>query len=58
MSRGSFQISYVDGVVNTIWSANPLPAGTIAGDLLVVNGASGGANTSLMGVKAYQVNGN
>jgi hypothetical protein len=58
VSRGSFQISYVDGVVNTIWSANPLPAGTIAGDLLVVNGASGGANTSLMGVKAYQVNGN
>ena len=58
VSRGSFQISYVDGVVNTIWSAQALPAGTTANDLLVVNGAPGSASSSLMGVKAYQVNGN
>ena len=58
VSRGSFQISYVDGVVNTIWSAQALPAGTTGGDLLIVNGASGGANSSLMGIRAYQVNGN
>jgi hypothetical protein len=58
VSRGSFQVSYVDGVVNTLWSAQAFPAGTTTGDLLIVNGASGGANTSLQGIKAYQVNGN
>jgi len=58
VSRGSFQISYVDGVVNTIYSAQALPAGTTANDLLIVNGASGGAGTSIQGIKAYQVNGN
>jgi hypothetical protein len=58
VSRGSFQISYVDGVVNTIFSAQALPAGTIAGDLLVINGAPGTAGGSVMGVRAYQVNGN
>src|SRR5262249_2570236 len=39
--RGSFQISFVDGVINTIYSANLLPAGTTANDILVVNGATG-----------------
>ena len=58
VSRGSFQISYVDGVVNTLWSAMALPAGTTAGDLLIVNGAPGSASSSVMGVRAYQVNGN
>jgi hypothetical protein len=58
VSRGSFQISFVDGVVNTIFSAQALPAGTVANDLLMVNGASGGANTSIMGIRGYQVNGN
>jgi hypothetical protein len=58
VSRGTFQISFVDGVVNTIFSAQALPAGTIAGDLLVVNGAPGTAGGSVMGIRAYQVNGN
>jgi hypothetical protein len=58
VSRGTFQISYVDGVINTIYSAQALPAGTIAGDLLVVNGAPGTAGGSVMGIRAYQVNGN
>src|SRR6266404_8740332 len=57
-SRGTFQISYVDGVINTIYSANALPAGPTAGDLLVVNGAPGTAGGSVMGIRAYQVNGN
>jgi hypothetical protein len=56
--RGSFQVSFVDGVVNTIWSANTLPAGTTTGDILVVNGATGAAASSVMGIQAYQVNGN
>lgn len=58
VSRGSFQVSYVDGVINTIFSAQALPAGTIAGDLLVINGAPGTAGGSVMGIRAYQVNGN
>ena len=58
VSRGTFQISYVDGVINTIYSANALPAGTTTGDLLVVNGAPGTAGGSVMGIRAYQVNGN
>lgn len=57
-TRGSFQISFVDGVVNTIYSADALPVGTTTGDLLIVNGASGAAGASIMGIKAYQVNGN
>lgn len=57
-SRGFFQISFVDGVINTIFSAQALPAGTTAGDLLVVNGAPGTAGGSVMGIRAYQVNGN
>lgn len=57
-TRGSFQISFVDGVVNTIFSAQALPPGTTTGDLLIVNGASGAANASIQGIKAYQVNGN
>ncbi len=52
------QISYVDGVINTIYSATALPPSTTAGDLLVVNGAPGTAGGSVMGIRAYQVNGN
>ena len=40
-TRGAFQISFVDGVLNTVFSAQALPAGTTTGDLLIVNGASG-----------------
>lgn len=60
-TRGAFQISFVDGVTNTLWSADALPSvggATTAGDLLVVNGAAGTAGTSIMGIRAYQVNGN
>lgn len=57
-TRGSFQVSYVDGVINTIYSQFALPPGTIAGDLLVINGAPGTAGGSVMGIRAYQVNGN
>jgi hypothetical protein len=55
-SRGSFTISYVDGVSNTIYSAGALPSGTTTGDLLVVAGAAGSSGSSLMGLRAYQVN--
>lgn len=58
VARGSFTISYVDGVSNTINSAQALPAGTTTGDFLMVAGASGAAGSSLMGLRAYQVNSN
>ena len=60
-TRGAFQVSLVDGVTNTAWSADALPSvggATAAGDIIVVNGATGAAGTSIMGIKAYQVNGN
>jgi hypothetical protein len=56
--RGSFTISYVDGVSNTIYSAGVLPSGTTTTDLLVIAGAAGTAGSSLMGLRAYQVNSN
>ena len=60
-TRGAFQVSFVDGVTNTAWSADALPSvggATATGDIVVVNGATGAAGTSIMGIKAYQVNGN
>jgi hypothetical protein len=58
VSRGSFQISYVDGVTNTIYSQDALPPLTATNDLLIINGATGAAGTSIQGIRAYQVNGN
>lgn len=61
-TRGSFTISYVDPVTNTIYSAaNALPStggATAAGDYLIVSGASGAAGGSIMGLRAWQVNSN
>jgi hypothetical protein len=57
-SRGSFVISYVDGVSNTVYSSGALPAGTATGDFLMVAGSAGSAGSSLMGLRAYQVNSN
>ena len=60
-TRGAFQVSFVDGPTNTAWSADALPSvggATATGDIVVVNGATGAAGTSIMGIKAYQVNGN
>ena len=55
-NRGSFTISYVDPVLNTIYSAGALPPGTATGDLLIVNGGTGATGSSLMGLRAYQTN--
>ena len=58
-SRGSFTISYVDGVAQAIYAATPgLPSGTIPGDYLMVAGSSGVAGSSILGIKAWQVNSN
>lgn len=57
-SRGSFVVSYTDPVSQTIYSAQALPTGTTTGDYLVVNGASGAAGSSILGLRAWQVNSN
>jgi hypothetical protein len=57
-NRGSFTISYVDGVSNTIYSSGALPVGTATSDFLMIAGAPGAANTSMAGIRTYQVNGN
>lgn len=59
--RGSFTISYSDPVTQTLFSAQSLPGGTATGDyLFVYNGtsATGAAAASILGIKAWQVNGN
>ena len=56
--RGSFRISFQDGVTNTIWSTGLLPAGIATGDYLMVAGSSGALGNSLAGIRTYQVTGN
>ena len=56
--RGSFRISYADGVAQTIYSTGNLPAGTATGDYLMVAGSSGALGSSVAGIKTYQVTGN
>jgi len=57
-SRGSFTISYVDPVAQTIYSAGALPSGTTTGDYLMVAGTSGAAGSSILGLRAWQLNSN
>jgi hypothetical protein len=59
--RGSFTISYVDGVTNTLFSSGALPVGTTTGDYLFIyngNTSTGAASASILGIKAWQVNSN
>ena len=59
--RGSFTISYVDPVSQTIYSASALPAGTTTGDYLFIyngNTSTGAASASIQGIRAWQVNSN
>lgn len=54
-NRGTATISYVDPVTNTLWFSTALPTGTTNGDILVVQGASGAAGSSIWG-KNYWIN--
>lgn len=59
--RGSFTISYVDPVSQTIYSASALPALTAVGDYLFIyngNTSTGAASASIQGIRAWQVNSN
>ena len=58
-ARGTFVISYVDPVANAVYAATPgLPAGTTNGDILVIQGASGAAGSSIYGKDYWINNGN
>lgn len=54
-NRGTATISYVDPVSYTLWFSTALPAGTVATDSLVVQGAAGTAGSSIYG-KNYWIN--
>jgi hypothetical protein len=59
--RGSFTISYVDPVAQTIYSASALPSGTITGDYLFIyngNTSTGAAAATVLGIRNWQVNSN
>jgi hypothetical protein len=57
-NRGAFVISFVDAVSNTIYSSTALPVGTTTTDFLVISGSAGTAGSSIMGLRAWQVNSN
>jgi hypothetical protein len=54
-NRGSVTITSVDAGAKQINLTTNAPAGTTAGDILVVAGGTGAAASSLLGVKYYQV---
>jgi hypothetical protein len=60
-ARGNATISYVDVTTQTIWFSTALPSvggATAVGDFIMVQGGSGAANSSILGLKAWQVNSN
>ena len=56
--RGGATIQSVDIQNNTIWLTAAIPAGTIAGDLILASGSSGQANSGIFGLPYYNVAGN
>lgn len=56
--RGTVTILSVDAPNGQINLNGPVPAGTQAGDLLLVSGSAGVANSGLFGIKYWQVSSN
>lgn len=54
----SLQIQIESISDNTIWMATPIPGTVLAGMVIMVQGASGQANTGLFGLKYYNVGSN
>lgn len=52
------QIQSVDSGSNTIWLTAAVPGAVATGQVILVNGSSGVANSGLYGLRYYQVNGN
>jgi len=55
---GTVTVLTVDFANKTIWLTGPVPAGVVAGTLLLVSGSAGQANSGLAGLRAYQSAGN
>jgi|SRR5580692_10446040 hypothetical protein len=55
---GTVTVLKVDIANNTIWLTTAVPAAVTTGTLLLVSGSAGVANSSLFGLRAYQVAGN
>jgi hypothetical protein len=53
--RGSWQIQSIDSSNTALWGTVAPPAGTTAGDVLMVTGSSGQANSGIPGILAYHV---
>ena len=56
--RGTAQILSIDIANNTIWLTAAPPAGTTGGDLLLLTGSAGVANSGFFGIPYYHVAGN
>lgn len=56
--RGTVTILSVDNSNNALYLKQATPAGTAAGDVLLVNGSPGVSNSGLFGVKYWQVSSN
>jgi len=52
---GTATVSYVDGAADTVFFSTALPAGTAAGDFIIIQGSTGALNSGVQGIYAYQV---
>ena len=57
-NRGTVTVNFVDSANNCIWLTGAVPAGTTAGDLLLINGSAGTAASGLFGLQYYQTSAN
>jgi hypothetical protein len=51
----TLQVATVDPQTNSIWTTSAVPGGVVAGQVIMVHGASGQANTGILGLKYYNV---
>lgn len=56
--RGTATVQSVDAANKTLWLTGPVPTGTTAGDLLLVRGSAGVANSGLFGLFQYAFSAN
>lgn len=51
---GTATVSYVDGAADTVYFSTALPAGTAAGDFIMIQGSTGALNSGVAGIYLYQ----
>jgi hypothetical protein len=52
---GTATVSFIDGAADTVYFSTALPAGTAAGDFIMIQGSSGALNSGVQGIYSYQV---